>query len=153
MLTNQVIIINLFRQCLSGKELKLMKMSTKGRYGTRLLLDLAFRHEGKPVPLKEIALRQQIPLQYLEHLIKPLIAGGILRSMRGARGGVLLARAPDDIKLSEAIRLLEGSIAPVDCLDNPDICRQSTLCVTRDVWGELKKAMNGVLAAKKERAA
>ena len=122
-----------------------MKLSTKGRYATRALLDLAL-HEGEaPVLLKDIAQRQQISLLYLEHLITPLIAGGIVWSTRGARGGVSLARPPEQVKLSEVIQLLEGSIAPVECVNNPGVCSRSKLCVTRDIWCELKKAMNGVL--------
>ena len=122
-----------------------MKLSTRGRYGTRALLDLALHRGEKPVPLKDIAQRQNIPLQYLEHLITPLIAGGIVWSTRGARGGVSLARPPEEIKLSEVIGLLEGSIAPVECVNDPKYCSRSDLCVTRDIWGELKKVMDGVL--------
>ncbi|MBA7655403.1 HTH-type transcriptional regulator CymR [subsurface metagenome] len=122
-----------------------MKLSTKGQYGTRALLDLALRETEEPVPLRDIAQKQQIPLQYLEHLITPLIAAGILRSVRGAKGGILLTRTPDDIKLSEVIQILEGPIAPTECLNNPGICNRSAFCVTRDVWDELKKAMEGVL--------
>ena len=122
-----------------------MKLSTKGRYGTRALLDLAFHQGEGPVLLKDIAQRQQISLRYLEHLIAPLIAGGIVRSSRGAKGGVWLARPPEEVRLSEVMQLLEGSIAPVECVNDPGICSRSELCVTRDIWGELKKAMNGVL--------
>ena len=121
-----------------------MKLSTRGRYGTRALLDLALHEEG-PVLLKDIAQRQQISLQYLEHLITPLIAAGIIRSTRGARGGISLAKPPEQVKLSEVIQLLEGSIAPAECVNNPGVCSRSELCVTRDIWGELKKAMNGIL--------
>ena len=124
-----------------------MKLSTKGQYGTRALLDLALHETDGPVPLKDIAQRQAIPLQYLEHLISPLITAGILRSMRGARGGVKLARTPEEIKLSEVIQILEGPIAPTECLNNPGVCGRSATCVTRDVWDELKKAMEGVLEA------
>ena len=122
-----------------------MKLSTKGRYGTRALLDLALHQREGPALLKDIARRQEISLQYLEHLITPLIAGGIVRSIRGPRGGVSLAKSPEEIQLSEVIRLLEGSIAPVDCINNPGICSRSSFCVTRDIWGEMKKAMDGVL--------
>jgi len=122
-----------------------MKLSTRGRYGTRALLDLALHQGEEPVLLKDIAQRQQISLRYLEHLITPLIAGGIVRSTRGARGGVSLARPPEEIRLSEVVQLLEGSITPAECVTNPRICTRSELCVTRDIWGELKKAMNGVL--------
>jgi len=122
-----------------------MKLSTRGRYATRALLDLALHQEEEPVLLKDIAQRQQISLRYLEHLVTPLIAGGIMLSTRGPKGGVSLAKPPVEIRLSEIIQLLEGSIAPVECVNNPGICTRSELCVTRDVWGELKKAMNGIL--------
>ena len=124
---------------------KPMKLSTRGRYATRALLDLAFHQEEEPVLLKDIAQRQQISLRYLEHLITPLVAAGIIRSTRGVRGGVWLAKPPQEIKLSEVIRLLEGSIAPVECVNNPGICIRSELCVTRDIWGELKRAIDDVL--------
>jgi len=130
---------------LIDKEVKSMKLSTRGRYATRALLDLALHHGEEPVLLKDIAQRQQISLRYLEHLITPLIAGGIVRSTRGPRGGVSLAKPPEEIRLSDVIQLLEGSIAPVECVNNPGICTRSELCATRDIWGELKKAMNGVL--------
>ena len=122
-----------------------MKLSTRGRYGTRALLELALHQGEGPVPLKDIAQRQQISLQYLEHLITPLIAAGIVLSTRGPRGGVSLAKPPEAIRLSEIIQLLEGSIAPVECVNNPKYCSRSDFCVTRDIWGELKKVMDGVL--------
>lgn len=122
-----------------------MKISTRGQYGTRALLDLAL-HEGETlIPLKEIARRQQISLSYLEHLITPLITAGILRSTRGAHGGIRLVKSAREIKLSEVITLLEGPIAPVDCANDAKACSRSDLCVTRDVWIELKTAINGVL--------
>ena len=122
-----------------------MKLSTKGRYGTRALLDLALHWGEGPVLLKDIARRQEIPLFYLEHLITPLVAGGIVKSIRGPRGGVSLLKHPREIKLSEVIQLLEGSIAPVECVDNPKAYPRSAFCVTRDIWHEVKKAMDGVL--------
>jgi Rrf2 family cysteine metabolism transcriptional repressor len=125
-----------------------MKLSTRGRYGTRVLLDLALCEGKEPVPLKDIAQRQQISLLYLEQIIAPLISAGIIRSTRGAHGGVQLARPPINIKLSEVMGLLEGSIAPVDCINDPEVCSRSELCATRDIWIELKKAMDGVLESK-----
>ena len=122
-----------------------MKLSTKGRYGTRALLDLALHWGEGPVLLKDIARRQEISPSYLEHLIAPLIAGGIVRSTRGAKGGISLARPPEEIRLSEVVQLLEGSIAPVECVNNPGVCSRSELCVTRDIWTKLKRAMNEVL--------
>ena len=113
-----------------------------------MLLDLALCEGKEPVPLKEIARRQQISLLYLEHIVTPLISAGIIRSTRGAHGGVRLARPPQEIKLSEVLGLLEGSIAPVDCINDPNVCVRSELCATRDVWIELKRAMDGVLESK-----
>ena len=123
-----------------------MKLSTRARYGTRMLLDLALQ-PGKPVALKDIAQRQQISLPYLERLIAPLIGRHIIRSARGVRGGVWLARPPEEITLSEVVQLLEGSITPAECVDNPGVCMRSKFCVTRDIWGELKQAMEGVLGS------
>jgi Rrf2 family protein len=84
-------------------------------------------------------------LAYLEHLIGPLIGAGLVKSTRGARGGVLLLKLPSEIKLSEVVQLLEGSIGPVDCVNNPDVCHRSASCVTRDVWSEMRNAMSQVL--------
>jgi Rrf2 family protein len=117
-----------------------MKLSTRARYGTRALLDLALHSGDGTVLLKDIAQRQ-------EHLITPLIAAGLVKSTRGARGGVILLKPAAEIKLSELLELLEGSIAPVDCVNNPKICHRSAFCVTRDIWIEMKKVMNGFLEA------
>ena len=122
-----------------------MKLSTRARYGTRALLDLALHRGNEPVPLKDIALRQNISLHYLEHLIAPLVRAEIIRSTRGARGGVQLIKEPREVKLSEVIQLLEGSITPVECVGNPESCPRSDRCATRDVWSEMKKAMDVIL--------
>ncbi|MDR9460004.1 MAG: Rrf2 family transcriptional regulator [Dehalococcoidia bacterium] len=122
-----------------------MKLSTKGRYGTRALLDVALHQDNSPVQLKVIAQRQQISLHYLEHIIAPLLAAGLLRSTRGAYGGISLGKPPQEIVLSEVIQVLEGSITPVECVDDPNVCSRAHICVTRDVWTDVKKAMAGVL--------
>jgi Rrf2 family protein len=122
-----------------------MKLTTKGRYGTRALLDVALHQDDSPVQLKAIAQRQQISLNYLEHIITPLIAAGLLRSTRGAYGGVSLGKPPQEIVLSDVIQVLEGSITPVKCVDDPNACSRADICVTRDVWQEVKEAMAGVL--------
>lgn len=122
-----------------------MKLSTRARYGTRALLDLALYWGKEPVQLKHIALRQNISLHYLEHLIAPLVGVGILRTIRGAKGGVQLVRNPKDIKLSEVVQLLEGAITPVECIEKPKTCSRSPYCATRDVWAEMKRAIDGVL--------
>ncbi|MBI2958015.1 MAG: Rrf2 family transcriptional regulator [Chloroflexi bacterium] len=122
-----------------------MKISTRGQYGARALVDLA-RHYGEgSVQLKDVARRQSVSVRYLQHLLTPLIKAGIVKSVRGAHGGVALGRAPEDIRLGEVIELLEGSMAPVECVDDPSACERTAGCVTRDVWAELKKAMTDVL--------
>ena len=122
-----------------------MKLSTRGRYGLRALLDLAVHQGEGMVLLKDIARRQEVSLPYLEHLITPLIAGGLVKSTRGARGGVLLVKPPAEVKLTEVVQLLEGSIAPVDCVNDPRVCSRSASCVTRDIWMQIKDAMIQVL--------
>jgi len=124
-----------------------MKLSTRTRYGTRALLDLALHRGGKPLPLKEIAVSQSISLHYLEHLITPLVRAGIIHSTRGVGGGVKLARPPQEITLSEVVLLLEGSITPVACIDNPESCSQFDVCATREVWLKMKQAIDEILDA------
>ena len=125
-----------------------MKLSTRARYGTRALLDLALYGGDGPVLVKDIAHRQQISPMYLVHLLNPLITAGIIRTSRGARGGIRLGRPPAEIRLSEVIGLLEGSMTSVQCIDDPAYCARSDTCVTRELWGELEKAMNGVLESR-----
>ena len=122
-----------------------MKLSTQGRYVTGVSLDLALRCGEGPIPLRDIAQRQRIPLPYLEHLISPLKAAGIIKSSRGARGGIWLVKPPQEVRLNEMTSLLEGSVAPVECVNNAKTCSHSDLCIARAIWGEMKKAMNGVL--------
>ena len=122
-----------------------MKLSTRGRYGTRVLLDLAMHRDNGLVLLKDVARRQDISLRYLEHIITPLVMAGLVRSIRGAKGGVYLVKSPEKIKLIEVIQVLEGSTAPVECVDSPEQCSRSGKCVTRDVWIEVKEAIDNVL--------
>jgi Rrf2 family protein len=97
------------------------------------------------VLLKDIARREKLSLWYLERLIAPLVAGGIVRTTRGPKGGVSLARPLEEIKLSDIIQLLEGSTAPIACINDPKFCDRSGSCVTRDIWGEIQKATDNVL--------
>jgi Rrf2 family cysteine metabolism transcriptional repressor len=122
-----------------------LKLSTRGRYGTRALLELALHYGEGLVLLKDIAQKQQISQRYLEHVIRPLVAGGILRSTRGAGGGITLAKPPGDIKMSQVIHLLEGSIAPADCVENNGVCMRADTCAARDIWCEVQQAVNRVL--------
>ena len=125
-----------------------MRISTRARYGTRALLDLAMHVGEGPVLLKDISSRQQIPLYYLEHLIGPLIKAGLVKSTRGNRGGVWLAKSLDEIKLKDAIDALEGPIMPVNCVGDSKACPRSGFCVTRDIWGEVKDAVDKVFESK-----
>jgi Rrf2 family transcriptional regulator, cysteine metabolism repressor len=122
-----------------------VRLSTRGLYGTRALLDIAFHYDGAPIPLRDVARRQEISVQYLEQLVSPLVKAGILSSVRGAAGGMRLAKPPEEIKLSQVIGILEGSIAPAKCVDDPKACSRSDFCVTRDVWAQMKKAAVQVL--------
>jgi len=122
-----------------------MKLSTKMRYGTRAMLELALSYKRGPINLREIAGRQQISHKYLESLIAMLRAGGLVRSVRGASGGHVLARSPDQITLREVFELLEGSEGLVHCTTNPESCEMAGLCVTQEVWAQMHGACMGVL--------
>ena len=111
-----------------------MRISTRGRYGTRMMLDLAVHHDQGPTPLREIARRQDLSAKYLEQLIIPLKAAGFIRSVRGARGGYTLARKPDRISVGDIIEILEGGLSLVDCVEDPKVCKREPECPTRDIW-------------------
>lgn len=122
-----------------------MKLSTRTRYGTRALLELALRNEDTPVFLKDIAREQGISLAYLEQLMAPLIGGGIIRSTKGPKGGISLARRPEDINMAEITLLLEGTLGPVECVANPESCDRVDTCVTHDIWNRLGDVMHEYL--------
>ena len=111
-----------------------MKISTRGRYGARMMLDLAAHHDQGPTPLREIAKRQDLSVKYLEQLIIPLKAAGFIRSVRGARGGYTLARKPEQISVGQIIETLEGGLSLVDCVQDPRLCKREQECPTRDIW-------------------
>ncbi len=111
-----------------------MRLSTRGRYGTRMMLDLAVHHDQGPTPLREIAKRQDLSVKYLEQLIIPLKAAGFIRSVRGAKGGYTLARKPDKISVGEILETLEGGLSLVDCVEDPKVCKREKECPTRDIW-------------------
>lgn len=116
-----------------------MKLSTKGRYGVRLMLDLAqFSYKG-PVLLRDISRRQEISEKYLGHLIPPLKNAGLIKSIRGAKGGYILGKRASDIRLSDIVSLLEGPICIVDCVNDPSLCNRSEHCSSRDVWKEISE--------------
>jgi len=133
-----------------------MKLSTRGRYGVRLMLELALHYGEGPIQLKEIAERQGISEKYLWQLINPLKTTGLVTSQRGVHGGYALGKAPESITVKEILQILEGSLCLVDCVDNPSLCERAPSCITRDIWGEASKDMqrslqNTTLAAMVER--
>ena len=118
-----------------------MKLSTRSRYSTRLMLELALKYNKGPVLLKDISKSQEISLKYLAQLIIPLKIAGLINSSRGAHGGYFLSRAPKDIKLSEIIAAVEGPSNLVECVANPAICNRSDFCITRDIWTEVSNKL------------
>ena len=128
-----------------------MRLSTRGRYGVRLMIDLALHHGNGPVMLKDISKRQGISQKYLWNLINPLKSAGLVKSTRGAHGGFTLARDPAGISVTDILQVLEGSLCLVDCVENPSACERSTNCVARDVWclasGNLRQTLASVTLA------
>jgi Rrf2 family protein len=128
-----------------------MKLSTKGRYGTRAMLDLALNYNENigPVSLGAIAQRQNISEEYLEQIFSSLRKSGIVESVRGAQGGYRLGRATDNITVGDILRVLEGSLSPVDCVqeDNPVSCERYEDCVMKDVWIKIRDSINSTVDA------
>jgi Rrf2 family protein len=123
-----------------------MKISTKGRYGLRALLDLATHgSEGTPVYLSDIAKREGISEKYLEHIFGALHKAGLVKAFRGRKGGYLLTRLPDEITLNEIISVLEGPCSLVDCVTDVTSCPKTDSCVTREVWSLLGSKIEEVL--------
>ncbi len=124
-----------------------MRLSTKGRYGLRAMLDIAQKQEHGPVAIHTIAERQNISGRYLEQLLIPLKQAGLVKSVRGAQGGYILGRRAADITVGDVVRILEGPIAPVECVSqvNPDACERAESCLTRQVWSQLRDSISQVL--------
>jgi len=118
-----------------------MKLSTRSRYGTRMMLDLAQHYDEGPIQMGDIARRQDISVKYLEQLIIPLKKVDFIKSVRGPKGGHMLARPPEEITIGEIVKVLEGGIDLSDCIGNPDECNRSSSCLTRGIWEEATKAM------------
>ncbi len=123
-----------------------MKISTRGRYSLRLLLDLAERRDEGFVALKDVARRQGISKKYLEQLVTLLGGSDVLRSNRGYQGGYMLAKEPSNYTVGQILRLTEGTLCPVACLeDDPVRCERSGICMTLPVWKGLQKVIDGYL--------
>lgn len=122
-----------------------MKISTKGRYAIRLMLDLASNDAGVPIRLKDVAKRQDISEKYLEQIISILNKAGFVRSVRGPQGGYSLSRAPEEYTVGMILRLTEGSLCPVDCTAEDGGCDREDTCVTRMLWKKLDDAISSVV--------
>ena len=122
-----------------------MKVSTKGDYGVRALVELAHHYGEGPVQSATIASRQEVPEPYLDQLLTTLRRAGFIRSVRGPQGGHALIREPGDVKLSEVMVALEGSLAPIACVDDPESCTKSGGCVQRGVWEQVRDATQAIL--------
>ena len=125
-----------------------MKLSTRARYGVRLMVALAFNYDKGPVFLKDVAKGENISEKYLSLIIIPLRRIGLVNSIRGAHGGYLLAKDPSQITMKEIIDVLEGDCSLVDCVRNPSTCPRVTICASHDIWeiigGKISETLNSV---------
>ena len=122
-----------------------MKISTKGRYALRLMLDLAMHHDGSFIPLKAVSQRQNISDKYLEQIVHLLSKGGLVQSARGAQGGYRLTREPELYSVGEILRLVEGSLVPVACLECGAHCEHTDQCMTIDLYKKMQNAIDVIV--------
>jgi Rrf2 family protein len=120
-----------------------MKLSTKGRYGVKAMVDLAIHYGGDPVSIKSISERQSISEYYLEQLFSPLRKANLINSVRGAQGGYVLSKSPQDITVFEIMEVLEGPIEISTCLDDKS-CNNVDCCATRLLWAKIKNSIDSV---------
>lgn len=118
-----------------------MQLSTRGRYGLRFILDLAVHSQGGPVPLKDVASREDISEKYLWQMASRLKSAGLVNSTAGPKGGYTLACNPDEVTLRDILAALEGNAAFVPCVDSPEECQRSAGCVARTIWTELTQTL------------
>ncbi len=122
-----------------------MKLSTRTRYGIRAILELAENHGKGLLQLKIIAGHQDISVKYLEQLMAMLKSAGFVRSVRGSKGGYILAKLPNQIKLNDVFNCLEGPVTTVECVENENYCARSADCVARGLWAQVQQAITAVL--------
>lgn len=118
-----------------------MKLSSRSRYGTRMMLDLAQHYSEGPIQAGDIAKRQDISLKYLEQLLIPLKRADFIESVRGPKGGHMLAKSPEKITIGQIVEVLEGGIDLAECLEDVSVCKRSSDCLTRGVWKSATKVM------------
>ena len=122
-----------------------MKLSTRTRYGLRAIIELAEHNGPAPLQTKVIAASQDISVKYLEQLMTILRSAGFVRSIRGSKGGYMLAKSPNQIKLSEVFDCLEGHVTTVECVEDRSFCERTEDCVAMQVWAQVQQAINNVL--------
>jgi len=122
-----------------------MELSTRTRYGVRLMVELAIHYGEGPIPLREIAQRQEISEKYLWNLMGPLKTIGLIRSTRGSYGGFVLTRPPSGINMKEVLSALEGSLCFAECVNDPSICERVEICIARDMWSVLSNKVMEIL--------
>ncbi|MCF6464137.1 RrF2 family transcriptional regulator [Clostridium sp. Cult1] len=123
-----------------------MRLSTRGRYGLKAMFQLALHYGEGPIPLNTIATAQELSENYLEQLVSTLRKAGLLNSVRGAQGGYMLAKSPKEITVGNILRVLEGDMAPADCvIDNANGCEKEENCVTKLVWMQMRDSINQVI--------
>lgn len=118
-----------------------MRLSTRGEYSLRLMMELAKNYNGISMPLKSISKAQDISYKYLGQLIIPLKIAGLIKSIRGINGGYFLSRPPDKIRLIEILEATEGSLYIAECVESPEICKRSRNCISRQIWKEISEAI------------
>ena len=126
----------------------MIRLSTKGRYGTRAMLELALSQDNRPVLLRDIAGRQGISTKYLEQIMPSLKSAGLVNSNRGASGGYFLARPPGKINMREIVEALEGPLKLVDCVGNARLCPEAGICAARELWQEAGSSISGILESR-----
>ena len=122
-----------------------MKISTKGRYALRLMLDIVQHNDGEPVRVKDIAARQEISVKYLEQIVSILVRAGYLKSIRGPQGGYRLTRPPAEITVGDVLRCLEGGLNLVGCLEEDSLCGKTCACPSRFVWLRIRDGLNAIV--------
>ena len=124
-----------------------MKLTMKGDYGLRAMLDMAVYYGQGPIESADIARRQYIPVQYIDQILLALRKEGLVKSVRGPKGGHMLAKSPAHITMAEVMHALEGYVPPMECLPNPDFCKLSPGCALREVWQKIDEMTQQVLTS------
>ncbi|MDD5723925.1 MAG: Rrf2 family transcriptional regulator [Syntrophales bacterium] len=125
-----------------------MKLSTRGRYGLRLIVDLAIHAADAPVFLKDIAQRQDVSEKYLWNLINPLKTAGLVVSVRGPKGGYLLGKSVSEITIKDILAAVEDDLSLVDCVNHPETCSRAKTCIFREFWGEVASDFSRLLSSR-----